>query len=905
MRITFRINYKTEWGQQMWLSGSNKTTGNWNKDKAIAMTYIGEGDWETNIELEKPLPFEYKYCLASGNNLQWEGGKNRIFVPEKGYAITIRDHWQLQHDEQSVLDSRIFDKVYFRRTKKKKAESIVTGKNIIRFSVNAPRLKPNQTLGITGNNKMLGLWGKPLLLDDTEFPVWKIDIELNPKAVHFPIEYKYVITNSKTGKIDLWEEGSERQLLHVDTESPKNLYIQNDDRFKHPQAYWKGAGVAVPVFSLRTENSFGVGEFSDLMKLSDWAKLTGLKMIQVLPINETVATHSWLDSYPYKAISVFALHPMFLNLEKLGKLNDEKLMDEFEIARELLNSKHEVDYVQVTQLKSRYYKLIFDQTWDDVKESRSYKQFFKTNKDWLEDYAAFCFLRDRFKTGNFRKWSDWAEYKPEKIKQLTSPDSGHFEHIAVHYFIQYHLDKQLQEAIDYGHKAGIAFKGDIPIGISPDSIEAWTKPTLFNLNGQAGAPPDDFAILGQNWGFPTYNWEIMSKDGFTWWRKRLEALSQYFDAYRIDHILGFFRIWEIPQHAIHGLLGYFRPGLPLSPDEIRDRGIDFETDRFTKPYIKDHFLNEIFGNYVDEVKKDFLIATGNGSYKVKEEFDTQKKIHRHFTPNEEEEHHLPDRDLVIRDGLISLLDEVLFIRDPYSPFKAYHPRISMHYSHSFRELDHETKNNLEELYIDFFYRRHENFWKNEAYNKLPTLIKASNMLVCGEDLGMVPDCVTEVMKNLNILSLEIQRMPKNPEIEFGNPHLAPYLSVCTTSTHDMSTIRGWWEENREKTQRFYHHLLGHNNPAPYYAEPWICKDIIQHHLLSPAMLTIFPIQDLISIDGNLRWSETDKERINVPSDTKNKWKYRMILSLEELLKADEFNQALKSMIKKSGRCGDV
>ncbi|HPR33965.1 MAG TPA: 4-alpha-glucanotransferase, partial [Prolixibacteraceae bacterium] len=655
-----------------------------------------------------------------------------------------------------------------------------------------------------------------------------------------------------------------RSIFFFNKEEKASLLIRNDEKFRYPSSNWKGAGVAVPVFSLRSQQSFGTGEFNDLRLLADWAAKTGLKVIQILPINETVATHSWLDSYPYKAISVFALHPMYLNLEQLGKLNDEKQNDEFELARDILNAKTWVDYVQVTQIKSRYYKLIFDQEWKNLKKTKAYRDFFNENREWLEPYAAFCFLRDRFKTSNFRQWGEWSVYNPDKILDLVNPRLKHHEHIAVHYFIQFHLHKQLSEAIEYGHQKGVAFKGDIPIGISPNSIEAWTQPTLFNLNGQAGAPPDDFAVLGQNWGFPTYNWDVMARNGFLWWKKRLHALSQYFDAYRIDHILGFFRIWEIPRHAQHGLLGYFKPGLPLSSDEIQEWGIWFDPERFLKPYIREHFLHEFFGEYTDEVKKLYLVEQENNRFTLCDAFVTQQKIYGHFTPKEEAEQNLSEKDVMIRDGLIALLDEVLFIRDPYAAHPAYHPRISMHYSFTYRELDGETKNRLNALYIDFFYKRHEHFWKEEAYRKLPAILEASNMLVCGEDLGMVPDCVPEVMKNLNILSLEIQRMPKNPDIEFGHPADAPYLSVCTTSTHDMSTIRRWWEENKEKTQRFYHTILGHNDMAPNYAEPWICREIIQHHLYSPAMLTIFPIQDLLAMDGDLRWNQTDMERINVP-----------------------------------------
>jgi len=900
MKITFRINYRTEWGQGVWISGSVKALGEWDTKRAFPMSYIGNGEWEATITFKSFKNFDYKYFVKnSDNSLFWEGAKDRTFDVTGFTSVEIRNFWRPQIDENSILVSKPFTDVFYRRDKVSEKKQKLNDKNVLRFSITDTLINPNQVIGVIGNNTKLGLWNKPVLMDDSEFPFWTLNIDL--EEFHYPIEYKYVIVDKETGEIKNWEDGKERSIFYIDYKLKNTIHLQNDEKFRHPSGKWRGAGVAVPVFSLRTEESFGVGEFNDLKKLVDWAKLTGIKIIQILPVNETVATHSWLDSYPYKAISVFALHPMYLNLEKLGKLNDEKLMDEFDVAKDILNANTFVDYVEVTQLKPRYYKLIFDQNWEELKESKSYQSFFEKNKDWLEDYAAFCFLRDQHKTGNFREWGTWSDYNHTKIKKLVNPASGHFEHIAVHYFIQYHLDLQLREAIEYGHSNGVAFKGDIPIGISPNSIEAWTKPNLFNLNGQAGAPPDDFAILGQNWGFPTYNWDVMAEDDFSWWKKRLCALSNYFDAYRIDHILGFFRIWEIPKEAIHGLLGYFRPGLPLTPEEILDRGIVFDTERFTKPYIRGHFLSEIFGEHTQEVKKRYLIEKEDNNFTLKPAFDTQKKVYNFFTTIEEDQETISEKNTIIRDGLISLLDEVLFIQDPYCSYPAYHPRISFYFSYSFNELDQYTKNKLDELYIDFYYKRHEDFWKLEAFMKLPALINATRMLVCGEDLGMVPDCVPEVMKTLNILSLEVQRMPKNPKIEFGHPADAPYLSVCTTSTHDMSTIRGWWEENNENTQRFYHHTLGHNDKAPQFAEPWICKEIINQHLYSPAMFAIFPIQDLIAMDGVLRWDEIDKERINVPSDEKNKWCYRMVLSLEELLKADEFNNLLRSMIHISGR----
>lgn len=899
-KITFRINFHTRWGESLFISGSHNELGQWNAVEALPMYHNGDGEWEASIVLNTNTVFDYKYLVKNGEqSSHWEGGKNRRFENGSHNLVEIRDQWRPQADPDSAFQTQVFTKVLMPPPVSELKISLKDYKRQVQFCLRETRIPKGKTVAIIGSNKALGDWKKPVLMSPSESPLWKVNISLH--QFKFPIYYKYVLVDIRTGKIENWEDGDERILFYVDTKADSILHVQNDEKFRFGTPNWKGAGVAVPVFSLRTDEGFGIGEFNDIKKLVDWASSTGMKMIQLLPINETVATHSWLDSYPYKAISVFALHPVYLNFELLGQLNDEKKRQEFAELKNELNAKPYVDYVEVTRAKSHYYKLIFDQEWARVEKSQAFKIFFDQNREWLEPYAAFCYLRDQYKTSNFRDWEKWASFDPKKVKKLVEPGTKHFSDIAVHYFIQFHLDKQLNEVVAYAHERGVALKGDIPIGISPNSIEAWTKPALFNLNGQAGAPPDDFAVLGQNWGFPTYNWEEMEKDGFDWWKKRLQAMSKYFDAFRIDHILGFFRIWEIPQNALHGLLGYFKPGLPFTPNELIERGVSFDYDRFVKPYIRGHFLHEIFGEFSDEVRLKYLNEQDDQVFELKPEFDTQKKIFTFFTPQEDEEGKLSEKNVTIRDGLISLLDEVLFIRDPQSDQETYHPRIALHYTISYRELDQGTKSALDDLYIDFFYRRHEQFWKNEAMKKLPALTEASDMLICGEDLGMVPETVPEVMNELNILSLEIQRMPKNPDIEFGHPADAPYLSVCTTSTHDMSTIRGWWEENREKTQLFFHHILGHNGDAPYFAEPWICREIINQHLYSPAMWTIFPIQDLIAMDGDLRWDETDKERINVPSDEKNKWRYRMILSMEELLAAEDYNRMLASMIHASGR----
>ena len=684
----------------------------------------------------------------------------------------------------------------------------------------------------------------------------------------------------------------------------------------------KYAGVAVPVFSLKSNDSFGIGEFNDLKLLADWCEKTGMKIIQILPINDTRTDDSWDNSYPYKAISTKALHPIYLNLDKLGTLNDINDIQYFQSQKEILNSKDYVDYPEVMKVKDAYFKKIFAQTWNKIKDSEDYKTFFKENEEWLVPYAEFCLQTtdNRQQTTDLVQLSAISNQRSAVSSQCQCSESefrvsvssqcqqsvsavsvssqcSEFKVLSseFYYFLQYHLDKQLTEAVDYLHKKGIALKGDIPIGIGRHSVEAWSNPELFNLDCQAGAPPDAFATEGQNWGFPTYNWEAMAKDNYQWWRERLTQMSRYFDAYRIDHILGFFRIWEIPYEATQGLLGYFSPAIGDQLSAISHQ-LSTNEERLTKPYIRGHFLHEFFGEYTEEVREKNLNETSFSYFELKEEFNTQRKIIDFFVNRQQttDNRHKYDK---IKNGLLSLCNEVLFVRDKKDKNIIY-PRIALQFTHSYNELEDHQKDKINRLYDDFFYHRNEGLWKEEALKKLPKIIEASDMLVCGEDLGMVPACVKDVMQQLNILSLEVQRMPKNPWETFVNPANNPYLSVDTTSTHDMSTIRGWWEEDGGLTNRFYREMLGHHEGAPYFAEPWVCKEIIEQHLKSSSMLVILPIQDYIAMDGEFRWDATQREQINVPANPHHHWCYKMHQGLESLNERQDLNDLIYTLIKK-------
>ena len=894
MKVQFKIHYVTQWGQSVYLMLHSPSQEQSQSSQAVVMQCNANFEWSAEVSIDSDLSsITYQYALLNTDKeFDYEYGKKRIapINPEKK-NICIQDFWRGPFGDSPFITAAFSD-CFFKREKTKASTTTKTDNLMLRL--NCPQMEPNRHIAVIGNQAALGNWdeSKKIKLDDTNFPVWQVS--LDAKDFKFPLEYKYLIVDTATDKVLAWGGGPNRIISSI---NQQEFTVVTDEHFLRTIPSWKGTGVAIPVFSLRSEEGFGIGEFNDLKKMVDWAKKTGQRMIQTLPINDTILYHTNYDSYPYNAVSVYALHPIYLHLDKLGKLKDKKLKAYFDIQKKELNEKTFSDYENVIKVKWEFFKAIFPQESPAVFASDDYKNFFETNKEWLVPYAAFSYLRDLNGTPEFGKWPTYSLYNKADIEAFSAPTTEHYPEIALFYFLQYHLHKQLVEVHDYARANGIGFKGDIPIGVSPRSVDAWVDPELFNANGQAGAPPDDFSVTGQNWGFPTYNWELMEKDGYQWWRKRFQKLAEYFDAYRIDHILGFFRIWEIPADAVWGLTGSFHPALPFSGSDLESRGLRWDQDRFVKPYLKEHVLYATFGKYTDEVIRKYFVPDGWQQFKFKPEFDTQKKIETHFATLG---YNFRKEEILIRDGLYAMHCEVLFVRDMRQPDK-FHPRISMHSTAGFRDLPEATRRLLDKIYIDYFYHRHTQFWKQQAMTKLPALISATNMLVCGEDLGMVPDSVPDVMNALEILSLEIQRMPKKVNTEFAMPADAPYRSVCTTSTHDMNPIRAWWEEDAVLTQRFYNRALGMQGTAPETCEQWIAEKIIEQHLQSQAMWIILPWQDWMALDTSLCHEHPNAERINVPSNPRNFWCYRMHMTLEQLLKEDDFNAKIKEMITESGR----
>jgi len=909
VKIRFHIHYHTSWGQRLFVVGSLPQLGEWHATNAASMTYTADGTWFLELETPRNQPpeFTYKYviCHEPSGGREWEAGEDRTFGcdPKRFAGVEIHDTWRPSGIPENALLTSAFTNVVFRRAGEASSSvpRVRSSGQVHRFRIRAPRVGPGHRVGLVGSDPALGGWDedKVVAMTSDAFPVWEADVSLTgtPGDLVF---YKYAICDAD-GRVITWDQGADRAIHLHDGPRRKKLTVLNDELFRYPVGSWKGAGVSIPVFSLRTRNGLGVGEFPDIKILVDWAKRTGLKMIQVLPVNDTVATHTWVDSYPYAAISVFALHPMYMNIEAMDVPEIMVSLDAVREEKATLNAQEEVDYESVMFIKSWYFKQAYDAVKGRILNDPDFTAFFEQNRTWLVPYAVFSCLRDRYGTSDHTAWPDYNCPTEDDIERFAATDTPHYDDVAVHYFIQYHLHKQLAGAAEYARANGIVLKGDIPIGVYRHSTDTWLYPDLFNMDAQAGAPPDAFAIDGQNWGFPTYRWESMARDGYGWWSNRLHQMSEYFDAFRIDHILGFFRIWEIPGNQVQGIMGHFSPALPMSPAEIEAWGLRFDPRRLAEPYIRRHMLDSMFGERADEVISEYLDEYEPGCFRFKPGFEGQKDIMEHLASPDGTPPTPDDPDAALMWQLFELMSEVLFLRDPQGGEDLFHPRSTFHRTHSYRELDWYTKQRLGELYIEYFYRRHEEFWREQAMVRLPAIRGATTMLICGEDLGMVPDCVPSVLRDLEILSLDVQRMPKDPKREFHHPDDSPYLSVCTTSSHDMPGLREWWEEDRGRSQRFFNTILGQYGTAPYFCEPWVCRDVLAQHLHSPAMWAVFPIQDLLAISGELRREDAEAERINIPSNPQHYWRYRLHVDLEDLLESDDFNDDLKDLIDAAGR----
>lgn len=883
--LHFQINYRTNSDEQLQICYS--LDGN-NIEKSILHTDNGYC-WKTDIKTHdntQHIRYAYQVINEHGTAKRIECNCWRFFHFNHRSEILFCDSWA----------DHTIDPIYLRAAFSKCLMKPRGGEQLHLQELTTPcllilhALPPTNGMkwAVVGNTRDWGKWNiqhaRMLQRSNTyewTLPLTRADFEEG-------VEYKYILVDPLNPQRTIWENGNNR-CIHADNLPVTASAIRQDEMPDIDMPRWKGAGCVIPVFSLRSKGSFGIGDFGDLRLFIQWAARTALKAVQLLPINDTTHSGTWRDSYPYNGISVFALHPMYLDPREWKNSTAYKT---YAPKAQVLNDLPVVDYDATYKLKTAFTKALYKEIGANITKSRYFKQFAGENNYWLEPYAQFCAYRDHFKTSNFRIWP-----KKAGTKEIAAPNLN--SQIVYHKFVQYLLHRQMSETHVEAQNLGVLLKGDIPIGICPDSVPAWVDGHLFHFNGQAGAPPDDFAKQGQNWGFPTYNWTEMAKNDYAWWRNRLNHLKKYFDAYRIDHVLGFFRIWEIPSEHVYGILGHFRPALPFSIAEIHGFGFNENVEKYSVPFFDENYIDSMAEKAEKGFKTSYFEPLTDG-LTLKPKYRSQRYIEQQV------------KDEATRTLLMNLATEVLFIADPEQK-GLYHPRISAQHTHVFDTLSEKDKQAFNNLHDVFFYQRHNQFWADEAMKKIPAITQSQDrnhpqmklfpldddgMLPCAEDLGMVPQSVKGVLERLQILSLEIQRMPKTYGLAFDNLEHNPYLSVATIATHDMPPFRLWWKEEPKKRQMFWHEVLQHDGEASEEANPEICEDIVARHIHCPSMLCMLALQDYLGISPELRNPHPETEQINVPANPNQYWQYRMHLTIEDLIQATSFNEKLISLIQR-------
>lgn len=878
MLKTFHVNYKTGAGDGVLIQIRKSA------DAPIeSFTMTDEGDGERSFACDRGEFFYYRYVVSMADGLIEE--RHWRFSVKLSKPVDIYDTWRSPQDGDDALHAAAFSRAVFSPDAAGVFPPAPKPGSIV-FVLTEPRVARDEEIRVVSKQFVNWESSQAFKMMRCDGNTWVLDMGAIPFMKE--IEFKFCIWDTVNDCFKRYEDGGNRIVRP--THGKTEVHVFNGFNYGTP---WRAAGVAVPVFSLRSRNGRGCGEFADLKPLADWCNAAHLKVIQLLPINDTTAIRQWRDSYPYNAISIMALHPSYISVDEVYAYYGRR-MSAMERENGLyLNDSTFLDYNRTRDWKDRNLRYVFTEEFDNVVKDKAVVAYLEKNKSWLKDYAAFATLRDKYKTPNFRLWPQMSKHSSADVDKMFEPSNPLFTEVMYRVFIQFHVEKQLRDAIDYVHSKGVAVKGDLPIGVNPHSVEAWTEPELFDFGMQAGAPPDFFSHDGQNWGFPTYRWDVMKKDGFAWWGRRMQRMQMFFDVFRIDHILGFFRIWSIPYPFHSGLMGVFSPSLPLSSQELAARGVTSNPADLAWPIVSEQFLRAQFSEFADSAMQFFVRQT-DGRLRLKEGFfDPQK-----FDKWVEKDIHQTARDRV-RSAISNTLHEVLFVSVTPGEWQ---PRIMLEETDRFKALSDSERGAIKAIYDDFFFCRHNDFWKRSAEEHLDALLGKCDMLVCGEDLGMIPASVPIVMQRKQILSLELQRMPKENWQRFGSPAYFPYLSVCATSSHDISGIRGWWEEDRADVDWFYHNMMGRSGATPGVAGQDIVSDVIEQNLKSPSMLCINPIQDYAGMLDNVPHLLPFEERINVPSNADQHWKYRIPFCIDELGdKYPELARKVAAAVDASGR----
>ncbi|AEE17647.1 4-alpha-glucanotransferase [Treponema brennaborense] len=650
--------------------------------------------------------------------------------------------------------------------------------------------------------------------------------------------------------------------------------------------YTSLTGTAVPLGALKTARSCGSGEYPDLIPFTDFCKKAGLGIVQLLPVNDTGT-----ESSPYSALSAFALHPLYVSIDSVPEYAEVPAAEKQLTA---LHQKHDGNgrfrYRELRNDKTALLRMIFDARRDVITASAETPDaelngWIKAN-EWVKEYAVFMELKRTYREASWKEW-------PQKYRRLSSAQIAKrwndpaLKSAHVFYaWLQMRTAQQFKKAADYAADNGVILKGDIPIMMNEDSADAWAHPEFFDDTLRAGSPPDGPNPVGQNWGFPIYRWDNLAKSGYSWWKQRLVSAAQYYKAYRIDHVLGFFRIWATSERETTAALGHTQPSAPITQAELAAAGFDDDRIRWlSQPHVPTRSIKAVNGG-------DYL-GTHGLLHKLMDRIGTEELWR--FKPEiagDKDIWETPDVPDPVKAKLAEhWRDRTLTQIRPgtYSPLWTYRE------TSAWKSLSQDEQHRLGTLIADKNARM-ERLWEAQARTLLGELTGVTDMIACAEDLGANPESLPRVLADLSIMRLCVVRWCRHweqPGQPFTRFEAYPALSVATSSVHDSSTLRLWW-----LTESDAHDFFGNfppdargsnftaerNPPAPPGSyTPETARYLLTEIARANSRFCIHPIQDLLGLSRTYYAADPQKERVNIPGSVSEfNWTYRLPVPIETL-----------------------
>ena len=664
-------------------------------------------------------------------------------------------------------------------------------------------------------------------------------------------------------------------------------------------------GVVIPVGALRGKGSMGVGEFSDLADFIPLCKKMKLGLIQLLPVNDT-----GYESSPYSSLTAFGLHPLYLRIEDLEEFKNAGPLAKVKMAeaRETHQKAARFSHYQILKLKMDILHSVYGASKTFISQKAApggALALWIEQNPWVKEYAVYRRLKEVNGEKSWRQWPEYQQVSPEDIEALWNSEKLREEHL-FWAWLQAALDSQFSKAAAAIREAGIILEGDLPILMNEDSCDVWAHPEIFTQELSAGAPPDMYSPEGQNWGFPIYNWEAQEKDNYAWWRKRLAAAGKYYQAYRIDHVLGFFRIWASSRADYSSALGRYIPYTPITARDLKKLGFDKSRIRWAAyPHIPTGELWDALRNNWGDLFNEADIAAAANKIFSRALSRIGKEDLWLFKKKIKGEKDIDALGLhpAIRGYLFQAWNNRIFLE--YEKGKFF-PVWYYRNSRAWNTFSEEEKRNLEAL-IERRRVKSEKVWEARGKKLLSVLVESSPMLPCAEDLGAVPACVPKVLGKLKILGLRVVRWHRRWE-EDGQPYVPfeeyPELSVCTAAVHDSSTVREWWE--REANQEQFAGFIGVPSLPKMY-NPGAAKTILSKAAAARSRFRVFQIQDLLHLSNKWYAQDPASERVNVPGTSNGfNWTYRLPAGFDEIARDKELIRAVAELSKiKAARKGSA